>query len=129
MAGQRPAFGAMDADRQVWPAAIPMNGFQSVIRLRPDASPWLAADLGSIGWLHFNESLIVENFVLSVEPRPFTAAMMARLIPAAINAYSIAVAPDCSSKKRCNSCRTPGSFINCGQRRDLQRLRDRSLEP
>ena len=43
---------------------------------------------------HFNELLIVLNWVLRFEPSPFTTAMMARAIPAAIRPYSIAVAPD-----------------------------------
>lgn len=43
---------------------------------------------------HFNEELIELKLVLRVEPRPFTAAMMASAIPAAIRPYSIAVAPD-----------------------------------
>jgi hypothetical protein len=42
---------------------------------------------------YFSEVLIEPNVVLSVVPRPFTAAMMASEMPAAINAYSIAVAP------------------------------------
>jgi hypothetical protein len=40
------------------------------------------------------------NLVLSVEPRPFTVAMIASAIPAAIRPYSIAVAPDSSFTKR-----------------------------
>ena len=36
--------------------------------------------------------------LFSVVPRPLTAAMMARLMPAAINPYSIAVAADWSAK-------------------------------
>ena len=43
---------------------------------------------------YFNEVLIELKLVLSVEPRPFTAAMIASAIPAAIKPYSIAVAPD-----------------------------------
>ena len=38
------------------------------------------------------------NFVFRVEPRPLTTAIMARLMPAAIRPYSIAVAPDSSAK-------------------------------
>ena len=34
-----------------------------------------------------------ENVPFSVEPRPFTAAMIASEMPAAIRPYSIAVAP------------------------------------
>lgn len=43
---------------------------------------------------YFNAVLIAAYDTLSVVPRPFTAAMMASEIPAAISAYSIAVAPD-----------------------------------
>jgi hypothetical protein len=57
--------------------------------LRPEPLPHSLA-AGS----YFNVVLIVENDVLSVEPMPLTAAMMASAIPAAIRAYSIAVAPD-----------------------------------
>jgi hypothetical protein len=42
--------------------------------------------------LYFNEVLIAENFVFSLAPMPFTTAMMASEMPAAINPYSIAVA-------------------------------------
>ena len=38
------------------------------------------------------------NCVLSVTPRPFTAAMIASAMPAAIKAYSMAVAPDSLAK-------------------------------
>jgi hypothetical protein len=44
--------------------------------------------------VYFSEVLMFEKVVLSVEPRPFTAAMIASAIPAAIRPYSIAVAPD-----------------------------------
>jgi hypothetical protein len=54
--------------------------------------------------LHFNEELIAENLVLSFEPNPFTAAMMASEMPAAIKPYSIAVAALSSFKKREMSC-------------------------
>jgi hypothetical protein len=46
---------------------------------------------------YFNELLIDVNLVLSSVPSPFTAAMMASEMPAAINPYSIAVAPDSSA--------------------------------
>ena len=48
---------------------------------------------------HFNELLIELNLSLRVLPRPFTTAMIARAIPAAIRPYSIAVAPDWSDRK------------------------------
>ena len=38
------------------------------------------------------------NWVFNPVPRPFTTAMMAKAIPAAIRPYSIAVAPDSSDK-------------------------------
>jgi hypothetical protein len=58
----------------------------------------------TVRWLHFNEELIAENLVLSFEPNPFTAAMMASEMPAAIKPYSIAVAALSSFKKREMSC-------------------------
>jgi hypothetical protein len=41
--------------------------------------------------------LIDVNLVLMLDPNPFTTAMMASEMPAAINPYSIAVAPDSSA--------------------------------
>jgi hypothetical protein len=41
---------------------------------------------------YFSEVLIDVNLVFSLPPRPFTTAMMASEMPAAINPYSIAVA-------------------------------------
>jgi hypothetical protein len=41
-----------------------------------------------------NEALIALNLVLRVVPIEFTAVMITSAIPAAIRAYSIAVAPD-----------------------------------
>ena len=43
---------------------------------------------------YFSDVLIVPKRVLSAVPRPFTDAMIAMAMPAAIKAYSIAVAPD-----------------------------------
>lgn len=42
---------------------------------------------------YFNEVLIVVKVLLRVVPKPFTAAMIASAMPAAIRPYSIAVAP------------------------------------
>jgi hypothetical protein len=56
---------------------------------------------------YFSEVLTDVNIVLSVVPSPFTTAMMARLIPAAIKAYSIAVAADSSAKNRTNKLFIP----------------------
>src|SRR3954453_15324141 len=47
---------------------------------------------------YFSELLMVSKFVLSLLPRPFTAVMIAIAIPAAIQPYSMAVAPDSSLK-------------------------------
>src|SRR5438105_10767400 len=47
---------------------------------------------------YFNEVLTVVNVVLNVVPRPFTAAMIASAMPAAIRPYSIAVAPASSDR-------------------------------
>lgn len=43
---------------------------------------------------YFSELLIVLNLVFKPEPMPWTIAMIASAMPAAIRAYSIAVAPD-----------------------------------
>jgi len=43
---------------------------------------------------YFNAVLIDVNLSLRFVPRPFTTAMIASEIPAAIRPYSIAVAPD-----------------------------------
>jgi hypothetical protein len=48
---------------------------------------------------YFNAVLIAVNLVLSLVPTPFTAVMIASAMPAAINPYSMAVAPDSSRKK------------------------------
>ena len=47
---------------------------------------------------YFNEPLIEVNLVFSFVPRPFTTAVIASAIPAAINPHSIAVAPDWSAQ-------------------------------
>src|ERR1700742_5089372 len=47
---------------------------------------------------YFSEVLIVVNLALRVVPRLLTAAMIARLMPAAIRPYSIAVAADSSAQ-------------------------------
>jgi len=48
---------------------------------------------------HFNELLTEVNLSLRLLPKPFTTAIIASAIPAAIRPYSIAVAPDSSDKK------------------------------
>jgi hypothetical protein len=52
---------------------------------------------------YLSELLIEPNLVLSLPPNPFTAAMIASAMPAAINPYSIAVAPDWSVTKALNN--------------------------
>jgi predicted permease len=47
---------------------------------------------------YFSELFIDVNRPFRFEPRPLTVAMIARLMPAAINPYSIAVAADWSAK-------------------------------
>jgi hypothetical protein len=52
---------------------------------------------------YFREVLIELKVVLILPPMPLTAAMITSDMPAAIRPYSIAVAPDSSSKKRTKS--------------------------
>jgi hypothetical protein len=47
---------------------------------------------------YFSELLIEENLLLSFAPNPFTAAMIASEMPAAIRPYSMAVAAVSSFK-------------------------------
>ena len=47
---------------------------------------------------YFSELLIDVNIVLRLVPKPFTTAMIASAMPAAIKPYSIAVAPDSSDR-------------------------------
>ena len=46
------------------------------------------------GRSYFSEELIDVNLSLRLVPRPFTTAIIASAMPAAISPYSIAVAPD-----------------------------------
>jgi hypothetical protein len=46
----------------------------------------------------FNEPLIEVKLLFSIVPRPFETAMIASAMPAAINPYSIAVAPERSAQ-------------------------------
>ena len=46
---------------------------------------------------HFNDELIATNLEPIFVPKPFTELMIARLMPAAIKPYSIAVAADSSA--------------------------------
>jgi hypothetical protein len=47
---------------------------------------------------YFNDVLIEVNLVLSLVPSPFTTAMIARAMPAAISPYSMAVAQFSSAR-------------------------------
>jgi hypothetical protein len=47
---------------------------------------------------YLRELFIEVNLVFSLPPMPFTTAIIASEIPAAIRPYSIAVAPDSSAK-------------------------------
>jgi hypothetical protein len=49
---------------------------------------------------YFNDVFIDVNRVLSLVPSPFTTAMMASEMPAAISPYSMAVAPVSSERNR-----------------------------
>jgi hypothetical protein len=51
-----------------------------------------------LGKRHFSDVLITPRLVFSLVPTPLTAAMIAMAIPVAINAYSMAVAPDSSAQ-------------------------------
>lgn len=59
---------------------------------------------------YFRELLIEVNLSLRFVPRPFTTAIIASEMPAAIRPYSMAVAPDSSDKNfkkvRCNFAST-----------------------
>jgi hypothetical protein len=66
---------------------------------------------------YLSDVLRVPNLVLSAAPTPFTAAMIAMLMPIAMRQYSIAVAPESSLKKFFNNRRmkkllsTPTGFF------------------
>jgi hypothetical protein len=64
--------------------------------------PWRALIPLRKGPRYFNEVLIDVKAPLRLLPSPFTAAMIASEIPAAIRPYSIAVAPELSAKNRKN---------------------------
>lgn len=61
---------------------------------------------------YFNEALMSVNLVLRVVPKPLTTAMIAKAMPAAINPYSIAVAPD-SSDKNLRNVRFKSASYSC----------------
>src|SRR5665213_3170282 len=87
--GRRSAFLA---SRVCWRArgTVARNG-KSLDRNRSPLRPPAPGD-------YFSELFTDVNRLFSVVPRPLTVAMMARLMPAAINPYSIAVAADWSAK-------------------------------
>jgi hypothetical protein len=61
---------------------------------------------------YFSELLMSVNLVFRLVPRPFTTAMIASEMPAAIRPYSIAVAPDRLRKSSKNvPCNFPYSEI------------------
>jgi hypothetical protein len=79
---------------------IPIGGRQSDKSHRPSADhchvvPLIVEERDG----HFNCDEIDENVVWSFVPMPFTTAMMATEMPAAIKPYSMAVAPDSSFRK------------------------------
>src|ERR1700688_4260316 len=55
---------------------------------------------------YFKELLTDANMPLRLVPRPFTTAMIASAMPAAIRPYSIAVAPESLDKNFNNLCFT-----------------------
>ena len=61
-----------------------------------------AGALCTVATSYFRAVEMVVNVVFSLVPRPATTVMMATEIPAAINPYSIAVAPDSSARKFLN---------------------------
>jgi hypothetical protein len=58
----------------------------------------MSVDLSALVLTYCSEVLIEVNLVFSLVPRPFTTAMMASEMPAAIRPYSMAVAPVSSAK-------------------------------
>jgi hypothetical protein len=72
-------------------AGLPVPRSQR-IATKSKRPPQLAASF------YFSEELTEENTVFRLLPKPFTAAIIASAIPAAIRPYSIAVAPDSSDE-------------------------------
>jgi len=60
---------------------------------------------------YFNELLTDEKTPLRLVPSPFTAAIIASEMPAAIRPYSIAVAPVSSDRNRKNKCFNVASVL------------------
>src|SRR3954468_40650 len=70
--------------------------------------------LGSRTLAYFSDELIEVNLLFRLAPRPFTIAMIASEMPAAISPYSIAVAPDSSFTKRAIRFFIDGSMCTRG---------------
>jgi hypothetical protein len=63
-----------------------------------------------VGGNYFSAELTELNKVLTLVPTPLTAVTMTMLIPAAISAYSIAVAADSSARNLEHNPRMQHSF-------------------
>jgi hypothetical protein len=86
---------AISGDR--WPDDVPPSD------LEPQFICQFAGSEAPMSGVYFSELLIEVYLVFKLEPRPLTTAMIASAMPAAINPYSMAVAPDWSCRKRENS--------------------------
>ena len=71
---------------------------REIARVLANAIACAVAFGGAQALNYFRELLIDENMPLRFVPKPLTAAMIARAIPAAIKPYSIAVAPELSDR-------------------------------
>ena len=77
---------------------------------RARATYWWSCPLRKGKECYFNWVEIELKLAVSAVPTPFTAAMIASAMPAAISPYSIAVAPDSSDKNFDNISRKAASF-------------------
>jgi hypothetical protein len=68
---------------------------------------------------YFSDEFTEVNLELRVLPMPLTAVMITMLRPTAIRQYSIAVAPDSSSRNFENSCRIQNSFSRANGRDEI----------
>jgi len=69
---------------------------------------------------YLSDVLTTQNLALSVVPTPLTAATITMLMPIAMSAYSIAVAPDSSLKKFFNNRRMKKTPVDA--KRDSSRV-------
>jgi len=69
----------------------------AAVLFRTQRRPFIEAGIYR-GQNYFSEEFTEVNLVLSLVPRPLMTAMIARLMPAAISPYSIAVAPVSSAR-------------------------------